>query len=638
MYIRGSYGGIMQLLREFVRQGSRVFVSCVTIFFGLAASNVAQAAAVACDPTTVNIAAEDTMTCAGIDDLGAAGITSVLNGNLIIDGTLTNDFTNVSSSATLGGMGTINGDVFVDGTLIASAGDLSITGNLSLASGSSLAVTLGGGTSTKVDVTGSATIDNGTNLILMGDLAQDAVVTVLTATTGVTGDFENVTDDQGNLLAYATIAGANDVKFGNALILVGVSEVVHQAVTGVTLDAHRGVLNTIHARIDHRYRDSAHKRTKRNSFAGYDNPSTGSLMNSQLNAHRADLWSNDLSKAMQSDAHTPGFIADMIATEQTGRERMHRSMSALPRLQVSSNYGGMWLEGFGMTSRQEAQTAVTGYKASASGVSIGLDSRAANEWTFGGMVGYGLSDVDLQYDAGAADGETVYIGGYMANISRTHFANLFVTAAIAKYDADRVVTDGVTSDIASDEFGSYMWDARLELGRTYSITEDDFFRPNVAIEYISAYQDDYVDDGAGIVPGLTVEEHSTRIFRAEGQLDALFGSMNIDDKGWSGRFFGGLAHEVILDDQSTEAFVAGFDDPISLSTGGDDHRTSSSMAPPFPGPGVSACASSSRIRANPIQNSNATTWWRAFRSAGSHSRQALTTLKPGFDFEAGFLQ
>lgn len=548
-------------------------MSCVTIFFGLAASNVAQAAAVACDPTTVNIAAEDTMTCAGVDDLGPTGITSVLNGNLIIDGTLTNDFTNVSSGATLGGMGTINGDVFVDGTLIASAGDLSITGNLSLASGSSLAVTLGGGTSTKVDVTGSATIDNGTNLMLMGDLAQDAVVTVLTATTGVTGDFENVTDDQGNLLAYATIAGANDVKFGNALILVGVSEVVHQAVTGVTLDAHRGILNTIHARIDHRYRDSAHKRTKRNSFAGYDATSSGTLMNSQLNGQKRNLWPSDLGNTIQNDPYTPGFVADMIAAERTGKDRMQRSMSALPRLQVSSNYGGMWLEGFGVKSKQDAQTAVTGYEATASGASIGLDSRAANEWTFGGMVGYGLSDVDLQNNAGSADGETVYIGGYMANISRTHFANLFVTAAIAKYDATRAVTDGVTSGFASDEFGSYMWDARLELGRTFDLATTSFFRPNVAIEYISAYQDDYVDDGAGIVPGLTVEEHTTRILRADGQFDILVGSMDIDDEGWSGRFFGGVAHEVILDDLSTDAFVAGFDDPISLATGGDDHRT-----------------------------------------------------------------
>ncbi len=563
----------MQRIRAVVFRKSSVMSACSAALFCLAGLTGSEAASVPCDPTTVNIAPDDTMTCVGVDDLGPAGITSVLGGSLFIDGTLTNDFTNVSANASFGGMGTINGDVFVDGKLIASSGDLSINGNLSLANGSSLVVTLGGGTSTKVDVTGSATIDSGANIMLMGDLAQDAVVTVLTATGGVTGDFGGVTDAQGNLLQYATIANANDIQFGNSLVLIGVSEVIHQAATGVALDAHRGILNTIHARIDHRYRDSAYQRTRRNTFAGNQMPSSGALMASQMNLQQSDLWRSDLSLAVQNDQYTPGFIADMIASEQTGSDRMHRTLSALPRLQVSSNYGGMWLEGFGMKSTQDPQDAVTGYRATASGASIGLDSRASNDWTFGGMVGYGISNVDLDHNAGDADGETVYVGAYMANISRTHYANLFVTAAVGQFDATRAVTDGVTSGKATDEFGSYMWDARLELGRTFGLSNNNFFRPNVAIEYISAYQDDYVDDGAGIVPGLMIDEHTTEIFRAEGQFDVLFGSMNIDDEGWSGRFFGGAAHEVLLDDLTTNAFITGFADPVSLSTSDDDHRT-----------------------------------------------------------------
>lgn len=570
-------GVSMQLKREFTLRNRGVVLACATSLFYLAGLTVSQAASVPCDSTTVNVAPEDTMTCVGLDDLGPTGITSVISGNLFIDGTLTNDFTNVSYNAGLGGMGTINGDVFVDGKLIASPGDLSINGNLSLANGSSLAVTLGGGTSTKVDVTGSATIDNGANLMLMGNLAQDAVVTVLTATGGVTGDFGNVTDDQGNLLQFATIANANDIQFGSSLVLIGVSEVIHQAATGIALDAHRGLLNTIHARIDHRYRDSAYKRTKRNSLtdtaASYQTPSSGSLMTSQITGQQSDLWQSDLSLAVQNDQYTPGFVADMIASDQTGSDRTHRVLSALPRLQVSSNYGGMWLEGFGVKSKQEPLDAVTGYRATASGASIGLDSKASNNWTFGGMVGYGISNVDLDKNAGEADGETIYVGAYMANISRTHYANLFVTAAVAQFDATRAVTDGVTSGTATDEFGSYMWDARLELGRTYGLSNNSFFRPNIAVEYISAYQDDYLDDGAGIVPGLLIDEHTTEIFRADGQFDVLFGSMNIDDTGWSGRVFGGVAHEVILDNQTTNAFISGFADPVSLATSGDDHRT-----------------------------------------------------------------
>lgn len=544
----------------------------------LVSPDMARAASVACDPTTVNIAPEDTMTCIGVDDLGAAGVTSVLGGSLFIDGTLTNDFTSVSSGAALGGMGTINGDVFVDGKLIASSGDLSISGDLFLNSGSSLAVTLGGGSSTKVDVTGSATIDSGANLMLMGDLAQDAVVTVLTATGGVSGDFGNVTNEQGELLAFATIANANDVQFGTALILIGVSEVVNQAATGISLDSHRGILGTIHARIDHRYRDSAFPRTKRNSLAGFEavnseGLTTGSLFNSGQSARPGGLWPMDLVATAQGDLHTPGFITDMFASNESAAERMSRTMSALPRLQVSSNYGGMWFEAFAVKSNQDALANVTGYSATASGASIGLDSKAANNWVFGGMAGYGTSEADLDRRAGQIDGETAYAGVYMANISRTHYANLFVTGAVTRFDAERAVTDGVISSVATDEFGSHMWDARLELGRTLNLAGDGFIRPNIAVEYTSVFQDDYADDGAGIVPGLTVQDHTTNIFRAEGQIDVLLGSMDIDDSGWSWRFYAGGGHEILLDDQVTNAFLDGFADPVSLATSGDDHRT-----------------------------------------------------------------
>lgn len=583
----------MQLFREFGTRifgqgsvrGSRTGAALVSaaVLACLVSPDMARAASVPCDPTTVNIAPEDTMTCIGVDDLGAAGVTSVLGGSLFIDGTLTNDFTSVSSGAALGGMGTINGDVFVDGKLIASSGDLSISGDLFLNSGSSLAVTLGGGSSTKVDVTGSATIDSGANLMLMGDLAQDAVVTVLTATGGVSGDFGNVTNEQGELLAFATIANANDVQFGTALILVGVSEVVHQAATGISLDSHRGILGTIHARIDHRYRDSAFPRTKRDTFTGFETVSsgartTGSLMNSQLisagqSAGQMGLWPTDPGAMAYSDPRTPGFITDMFASNDSAAERMSRTMSALPRLQVSSNYGGMWFEAFAVKSDQDALANVTGYSATASGASIGLDSKAANNWVFGGMAGYGTSDADLNRRAGKIDGETAYAGVYMANISRTHYANLFVTGAVTRFDAERAVTDGVISGVATDEFGSHMWDARLELGRTLNLAGDGFIRPNIAVEYTSVFQDDYADDGAGIVPGLTVQDHTTNIFRAEGQVDVLLGSMDINDSGWSWRLYGGAAHEILLDDQVTNAFLDGFADPVSLATSGDDHRT-----------------------------------------------------------------
>lgn len=521
-------------------------------------------------------------TLSGTVAMDPASPVNINNGTLLIDGTMTDADVTVAAGAAFGGTGAVSGDVDTSGQIDATSDDFTIDGNLTFQTGSSLAVSLGGGTSTKVDVTGNAIINSGSNVVLTGDLTQDTAVTILTTGGLVSGSFDKVFDENGKQLFFVATSEPSEVGLMK-IATVGVGEVVLQAATGAALDAHRGMLGTIHARIDHRYRDSAHRRTPRNSLTGYysldgDTLMTGSLMNSRLDnsqvgLSQSGLWPTNLDDTVQSDPHTPGFISDMLVSEQDSTERMSRSLGAMPRLQVSSNYGGMWIEGFAVKSDQDTLTDVTGYSATSTGVSIGLDSKAAGRWVFGGMIGYGHSDVDLRQGAGEARSDTVYTGVYMSNISRTHFANLFVTGAIGNFDAERAVTDGITSGVATDEFGSYMWDARLELGRTLSLSEDDFIRPNIAIEYTSVFQDDYADDGAGIVPGLTVQDHTTELFRAEGQIDVLFGSMDIDDSGWSGRFFAGAAHEILLDNQTTNAFLAGFSDPLSLATSGDDHRT-----------------------------------------------------------------
>lgn len=478
----------------------------------------------------------------------------------------------VAAGSSLAGPAIIFDTVDNSGRLDTTAGNLTINGDLIFRSGSTLAVTLGGGTSTNAYVTGNTVIHDDTNIVLSGDLTQDIAVTILGTGGIISGAFNKVVDEDGNQLFYAAISTPDNVGMMK-VATVGVGEVIHQAATGVMLDAHRGLLNTIHSRIDHRYRDSARRTSKRDTFTEFDSLSSAALMSSQIDIYRSDLWHNELDRSLEYGRHTPGFISDLIASERTSDESIRRTLSALPRLQISSNYGGMWLEGFGVKSKQDAIRNSTGYTAKSGGVSLGLDSKAAKNWTFGGMIGYGLSNSELFNDAGSADGETVYSGLYMANISTTHYANLFLTAGVTKFEAERAVSDGVSEAIAEDEFGAYMWDARLELGRTFGVATNSYLRPNVAIEYISAYQDDYSDNGAGLVPGLRVEEHTTRQFRAEGQFDLLFGSDEVNDTGWSGRLYGGIAHEIYLDDMVTDAFLNGFAEPIIMATGAEYHRT-----------------------------------------------------------------
>jgi outer membrane autotransporter protein len=544
-------------------------LACTT---SLATGSAAFAASVPCAPTLVNIDPADTMTCVGVNDLGPTGITSVQSGTLFINGTLTNDTTDIAAPAALGGSGTINSDVNVSGVLIASPGNLTVNGDLTFQSGSALSVTLGGGTSTNVAVSGNTVIFSGADVIITGDLTQDTTSTILTSGGLVHGSFDQVVDENGNEVFFEALSAPNEVGLMK-IATVGVGQVITQAGIGVNLDAHRGMMNTIHARIDHRYRESARSGTpKRSGFDTIPLVSTNALMNSQIDGLSSSLWPSLVNGGLADNARLPEFAQQMITEDRSAAEKMRSTMSAVPRLQISTNYGGMWFEGFGVSAKQTELDNVTGYKSTSGGFSLGLDSHAADNWIFGGMIGYGVSDAELDHKAGGLDGDTIYTGIYMANISTTHFANLFLTAAVTNFEAERAVSDGLVNAIAEDDFGTYMWDARLELGRTFGFLDDDFIRPNVAFEYTSIFQDDYLDDGAGVVPGLLIEDQTTRMVRTEAQLDMLFGSQSFDDDGWSARIFLGVAHEIYLDNRQTNAFLQGFSNPITMTTG-EDQRT-----------------------------------------------------------------
>lgn len=362
---------------------------------------------------------------------------------------------------------------------------------------------------------------------------------------------------------------------------LGLDELPSQVAIGVNLDTHRGLLNTVHARIDHRYRESARMGTPRRSFTfesedaygDYANAwsfSGASMMTGQLDTQFTALWPTASFEAMQETEHLPAMAA-ILQEDETRSGRMQNQMSASPRLRISRNYGGMWFEGFGLSAKQEEDVDLTGYKLRSGGFSVGLDSHAAENWIFGGMVGYSIGNADLFHDKGYVDGDTVYTGIYMANISTTHFANLFLTAAVTDFEAGRNVIALPAYGTARDEFGSYMWDARLELGRTFGMFDDDFIRPNIAIEYTSVFHDDYIDDGKSIVPGVMIEDHTTKLVRSEANVDMLFGSQTFDDHGWSSRIFVGVAHEIYLDSRETDVTVTGLA-PYKIGLG-DDHRT-----------------------------------------------------------------
>ena len=126
-----------------------------------------------------------------------SGGTSVLGGELAVNGSLARSIVTIGTGARLGGSGTVSGIVAQSGSTVApgnSVGTLSVQGNVMFAAGSTFAVEVQGPTADRITATGTAQ--------LAGTLAVTAVggpytfgtpYVLLSATGGRTGTFDTTT-------------------------------------------------------------------------------------------------------------------------------------------------------------------------------------------------------------------------------------------------------------------------------------------------------------------------------------------------------------------------------------------------------------------------------------------------------------
>jgi autotransporter-associated beta strand protein len=167
------------------------------------------------------------------------GPTSVTNGLLAVNGSITSDVT-VGPGGSLGGAGTISGSVINTGTLAPgnSIGTLTITGNLNQATGATYQVELNNqGQADRTNVTGIATLGGMVNFIAdLGVYAPQQTYTILNAAGGIAGTFAGAA---GN---YAFLYPSLSYDARNAYLTVARSfargaQTPNQAAVGAVFDA-----------------------------------------------------------------------------------------------------------------------------------------------------------------------------------------------------------------------------------------------------------------------------------------------------------------------------------------------------------------------------------------------------------------
>jgi outer membrane autotransporter protein len=468
--------------------------------------------------------------------------------NAVLGGTL-----NVQPGATLGGFGTVGTTtISADATLAPgnSIGTLHVNGDLNLNSDSIYAVEVGGGTSDKTVVSGTATVSGAFVQVSALDPSTSyqttQTYTILTAGTAVVGSFAGATPTAGSaFLDISLTYDANDV-----FLLVGLKPVVANPSNPTAAPR---VFETV-----------ANTRNEFNTAVALDTlrqsgPSLG-LYNSLLllDATSARTAFNDLSGEIHASVKS-GLVDDSHFTRDAITDRIRAafgeggiSTGAISSATVPDQKAAdpdrfaFWTRGYGAWGNIGGDGNATKLDRSTGGLFVGADGLVADTWRVGFLGGYGNTSFDADGRSSSADVDSYTIGAYAG----TKINNIGLRFGVANtwdnIDTTRSINFAGVSDTARSSYDGRTTQVFGEAGYTmYSgITS---FEPFAGLAYVNVRTDGYNEGG------------TTGLHGGDDDMDSTFTTLGIRSStdialgGVTGSVKGTLGWRHAFGDTSSEA-------------------------------------------------------------------------------------
>ncbi|HEX2889617.1 autotransporter outer membrane beta-barrel domain-containing protein, partial [Vineibacter terrae] len=314
-----------------------------------------------------------------------SGPTTVDGGRLAVNGSIASTVT-VNASGTLGGSGTIGGFIAASGGTIApgnSIGTLNVAGNATFAAGSTYLVEIDpANNADRIVASGTAALDGTVRVEKAGGVyTAGSRYTILTANTGITGTFADMTQST-PLLNLALAYDNNNVYLDitrNAVSFCDVAATRNQCASGRAAES-LGAGNPVHDAIAS-LPDQQSVRQAFDLVSGEIHASAASTLVEEAH-HLRDAVTGRLRQGYGSAVSLASLTAAAPSANLTGQS------------QATDTVIAAWTQAIGAWGKQRADGNAASVSRSLGGFLIGVDATFDQTWRVGLAAGYTRSSFD----------------------------------------------------------------------------------------------------------------------------------------------------------------------------------------------------------------------------------------------------
>ena len=464
-----------------------------------------------------------TLTLSGADTVNL----TVNGGTALVTNTLAGTVT-VGSGGTLMGTGTITGNVTVNGTIRPDIGTTNIVGTYTQGAGSTYTVEVTpGGLSDKINVTGNAVINGGTVAVMAdaGTYQRRTTYTILTATTGVTGTYGDVTSNMAFLtptLSYDT----NDVfltLFQSSSAFAAGGQTGNQKSVGHALDLANptatGDFNTVLNALS--LLSTAQGPVALDGISGLNYAGFGTLSVQAANAFMTAFG--------QQVGH--GHGNGHVALASSANDACDFSCEVEPRW-------GTWMGGFGGLGTVAGDANTHGSTYNLGGAAVGLDYKFDPQFTAGVTLGYSTSTLWTSGMPGQGTSDQVQMGLYGQYTQGALYVDGLAGYAHGQNRMTRpILIPGLNARTAQGNTSVEQFFGLVETGYKVEIggTANAFVTPFARLQGATATQAAFTETGADSLD-LNVAQQTTNSLRTVlgAQVGATLAKVDVKlQAGWS---------------------------------------------------------------------------------------------------------